>query len=96
MIVTTQILRQVAYKYHGTRETNQGKVIDTVGPIINSIMNNYSISTFLRRAHFLAQTCAESDGFCTMTEYASGKEYEGRKDLGDVKAGDGVRYKGRV
>lgn len=28
-------------------------------------------------------------------EYASGKAYERRKDLGNLKPGDGVRYKGR-
>lgn len=30
-----------------------------------------------------------------MTEYASGSEYEGRTDLGNIYPGDGVRYKGR-
>jgi putative chitinase len=30
-----------------------------------------------------------------MTELASGRAYEGRKDLGNVQKGDGVRYKGR-
>lgn len=30
-----------------------------------------------------------------MTEYASGAEYEGRTDLGNIYPGDGVRYKGR-
>jgi hypothetical protein len=30
-----------------------------------------------------------------MQEYASGKEYEGRKNLGNVQPGDGVRFKGR-
>lgn len=30
-----------------------------------------------------------------MTEYASGAEYEGRTDLGNINPGDGVRYKGR-
>jgi putative chitinase len=58
-------------------------------------MNAYSINTFLRRAHFLAQIRKESDGFCTLTEYASGKDYEGRNDLGNIKPGDGVRYRGR-
>jgi putative chitinase len=28
-------------------------------------------------------------------EFASGKEYEGRKDLGNTHPGDGPRYKGR-
>ncbi len=30
-----------------------------------------------------------------MEEIASGAAYEGRKDLGNVNKGDGVRYKGR-
>lgn len=30
-----------------------------------------------------------------MEEIASGQAYEGRKDLGNVIAGDGKRYKGR-
>jgi predicted chitinase len=46
-------------------------------------------------AQFLAQCFHESAGFKRMHEYASGKEYEGRRDLGNVYKGDGVRYKGR-
>jgi predicted chitinase len=46
-------------------------------------------------AQFLAQCYHESAGFGRMHEYASGKEYEGRRDLGNVNKGDGVRYKGR-
>ncbi len=36
-----------------------------------------------------------SAGFRTTEEFASGAAYEGRKDLGNVKKGDGRRYKGR-
>jgi putative chitinase len=53
------------------------------------------IDTELRIAHFLAQTCEESDGFCTTEEYASGEAYQGRVDLGNTHPGDGVRFKGR-
>lgn len=49
----------------------------------------------LRLVHFIAQLGHESDGFKAMEEYASGAAYEGRKDLGNVFAGDGRRYKGR-
>lgn len=49
----------------------------------------------LTLCHFLAQTAEESDGFRTTVEYASGREYEERKDLGNIHAGDGVRFKGR-
>lgn len=37
----------------------------------------------------------ESCDFKYMEEIASGKAYEGRKDLGNTSPGDGVRYKGR-
>lgn len=53
------------------------------------------INTPARVAEFLAQACLETDYFRVLEEYASGKAYEGRKDLGNVVAGDGVRFKGR-
>ncbi|WP_020187778.1 glycoside hydrolase family 19 protein [Methylopila sp. 73B] len=46
-------------------------------------------------AYLLATAWHESDRFKTMTEYASGAAYEGRKDLGNTVAGDGKRFKGR-
>jgi putative chitinase len=59
------------------------------------IVEKYAINTPLRQAHFLAQTAWESDYFLTTTEYASGHAYEGRHDLGNIRPGDGVKYKGR-
>ena len=59
------------------------------------VMEDYGITTRLRVCHFWAQAAHECDGFRTMREYASGRAYEGRKDLGNVYPGDGVRYKGR-
>ena len=53
------------------------------------------LSSKLRLAHFIAQCAHESAGLATTTEYASGRAYEGRKDLGNVFPGDGVRFKGR-
>lgn len=52
------------------------------------------IDTPLRLEHFMAQLAHESDGFATTAEYASGRAYEGRRDLGNVKPGDGSRYRG--
>ena len=58
-------------------------------------MKRYGITTPIRAAMFVAQCAHESAGFSTSTEFASGAEYEGRRDLGNVKPGDGVRFKGR-
>ncbi|NJC06502.1 putative chitinase [Sphingomonas kaistensis] len=49
----------------------------------------------LRLAHAMAQLIHESGGFRYMEEIASGQAYEGRKDLGNVRAGDGKLFKGR-
>lgn len=64
-------------------------------PHINETMRRYAIATPLRIAHFIAQIAHESDGFNTTEEYASGADYEWRDDLGNIYAGDGVRFKGR-
>ena len=69
-----------------------------IGPLVgylNMYMPKYQVNTYLRICHFLAQAAHEAASFQTLREYASGAAYEGRKDLGNVKAGDGVRYKGR-
>lgn len=47
-----------------------------------------------RLAHFVPQIGHESDRFATTKEYASGKAYEGRRDLGNTQPGDGPRFKG--
>ena len=65
-----------------------------VGPL-NDAMSKFQINTRLRIAAFIAQTAHESGGFHYLEEIASGKAYEGRKDLGNVNPGDGVKYKGR-
>lgn len=62
---------------------------------LNQAMMEFAINTKLRMAAFLAQLAHESGEFRYMQELASGIKYEGRKDLGNTKTGDGVRYKGR-
>ena len=58
-------------------------------------MKDYGITTPLERAHFLSQVAHESGNYYYKEEIASGKAYEGRKDLGNTQTGDGVRFKGR-
>lgn len=58
-------------------------------------MNENAINTPLRRAHFLAQIGHESKELIYSEEIASGRAYEGRRDLGNTQPGDGVRFKGR-
>lgn len=49
-----------------------------------------------RLAQYLAQLLHESAAFTYDQEIASGKAYEGRKDLGNTQPGDGVKFKGRT
>ncbi len=46
-------------------------------------------------AYIMATAHWESDSFKAMEEYATGKAYEWRTDLGNTLKGDGVRFKGR-
>jgi putative chitinase len=93
--ITADILRQIAPRQSGSRAVRQAAIIDAIGPVMQATCGGYAIDTGLRDAHFLAQICCESDGFCTTVEYASGEAYEGRADLGNTQPGDGPRFKGR-
>jgi putative chitinase len=69
--------------------------VDMIDDNLPGLMEQFSINTPLRISHFLAQVAHESDSFNALEEYASGRAYEGRQDLGNIKPGDGVRFKGR-
>ena len=62
---------------------------------LNAAMAEFSINTPLRQAAFLAQIAHESGSLRYVKELATGKAYENRQDLGNVRAGDGPRFKGR-
>ena len=91
-MVTARTLRAIAPR------ANPAFVGD-LAMAMNEILPQYKINTPMRLAHFLAQAAHESDGFKTLHEYwgptPAQKRYEGRKDLGNVKRGDGKRYMGR-
>jgi predicted chitinase len=46
-------------------------------------------------AYVFASAQHETDNGNTMTEYGSGRKYNGRADLGNTQPGDGPRFKGR-
>ena len=71
------------------------KLMPGLSEWINTTCPTYEVDSPQEFAHFLAQACHETDHFKTTREYASGKAYEGRLDLGNKNPGDGVRYRGR-
>ena len=86
--MTTNQLKQIAIY---ATDAN----ISLYTPLLNQYMHEYNICGKLREAAFLATVIHESVSFRYTKEIASGKAYEWRKDLGNVHAGDGVRFKGR-
>lgn len=64
-------------------------------PYLNDTCTKFNINTAARILIFLAQVSHESGGLFYTEELASGQAYEGRKDLGNVNPGDGVKFKGR-
>lgn len=86
MIAEHELLRIMPYA--------KNRVAAFLAPL-NDAMYEFSIDTPKREAHFLAQIAHESGELRYVRELASGEAYEGRKDLGNVETGDGVRFKGR-
>ena len=66
---------------------------------LNAAMDEFEINTSARRSAFLAQIGHESGQLQYVREIwgptAAQKGYEGRKDLGNTRPGDGKRYMGR-
>ena len=69
--------------------------LKTYLPLLNAAFGKYGFNTKERICCFIAQLAHESGSFCYVRELASGKAYEGRKDLGNINPGDGVKFKGR-
>lgn len=93
--VTFAMLAAVGGPGPSGRKARRDLILSRTATFLPDLMRQFEITTPLRIAHFLAQIGHESDGFHTTEEYASGTAYEGREDLGNVKPGDGIRYKGR-
>jgi len=87
MITAAQILRAVP-------ETNKARLEDFV-KAFNEWSETFGLTTKARIVHFLAQCWHESACLRYTEEIASGRQYEGRRDLGNTQPGDGPRFKGR-
>lgn len=87
-MITKEILKKIA-------PSAKEAIIEDLEKYFDKYLQQYNVNTYLRVCHFLAQAAHESAGFKTLEEYASGRAYEGRRDLGNTQPGDGVRYKGR-
>ena len=70
------------------------KNVDVFITHLNEFMPKYGIITIEQVRMFIAQVAHESGQLKYTQEIASGKAYEGRKDLGNVNKGDGVKFKG--
>jgi predicted chitinase len=70
-------------------------VADAEAPRAETAMREADITTQRRASYFLAQVLHESGGLRYFEEIASGAAYEGRRDLGNTRRGDGRRFKGR-
>ncbi len=62
---------------------------------INGTCDKFDMGTSIRQICFLAQVGHESGSLFFTEELASGAAYEGRKNLGNIKPGDGIKFKGR-
>lgn len=87
-MITRDIIKKIA-------PNSKEEIIVPLVKYLNIHMPKYEVNTHLRVCHFLAQAAHEAASFRTLEEYASGAAYEGREDLGNVRKGDGVRFKGR-
>lgn len=91
MIITVDVLKAIA---PGSKKTKY-KLLPDLAHWMNEFFPKFYIDTPSELRHIIAQLAHESDSFNTLEEYASGKAYEGRKGLGNIYAGDGIKFKGR-
>ena len=98
MDITAANLKQImpnAVKNVGRNPNFKGYTFEQVFLYILRYAQEFEINTPLRWCHYLAQIAHESAELRYSEEIASGKDYEGRKDLGNIYKGDGVKFKGR-
>ena len=70
------------------------KITDIQFQKLDECLKRFNITTVQRVRHFLSQIAHESAGLRFMVEIHDGSNYEGRKDLGNVRPGDGKKFRG--
>lgn len=75
--------------------TGRRDIIDGFAASMDKCIAYADLATVNRLSGFIGQCAEESASFRTTVEYASGRAYNGRRDLGNVEPGDGPRFKGR-
>ena len=80
--------------YRAMRGLNMEKA-RLYAPHMNEAMLKGDITTLRRAQYWIAQLAHESVDLRYFEEIASGAAYEGRRDLGNTRPGDGRRFKGR-
>jgi hypothetical protein len=93
-LVTVDQLLKIAGPVPGKKKKRQIEICTALADAINVYGRAYRLNEVTILSRFIGQTCIESDSFCTTVEYASGKAYEGRKDLGNTQPGDGRKFRG--
>lgn len=68
---------------------------ETYWPILKQWLTTYGVYDRPTVIATLSTIGVEVPNFAPIPEYASGWDYEGRADLGNIYPGDGPRYKGR-
>lgn len=93
MIITVDVLKAIA---PGSKKTKY-KHLPGLSLWMNHWFPVFEIDTPGELRHFIAQAAHETDSFNALEEYASGKAYDTRTDLGNTPQvdGDGARLKGR-
>lgn len=91
MLITVDILKAIAPR---SKKSNY-KHLPGLALWMNRWFPEFNIDTKGEVCHMLAQLAHESDSFNALEEYATGRAYEGRLDLGNRVKGDGIKFKGR-
>lgn len=70
------------------------KITDFQFKKLDECLKRFDIITLPRVRHFLSQIAHESAGLRYMVEIHDGSNYEGRRDLGNIRPGDGKKFRG--